>query len=143
MDVNVFTDPIHRMEWLGMLDESPVPQGTKSPLDVLAALMNDKLVYEENERDLCVMQHEFEAEYPGGRRERTVSTLVDFGIPGEDSSMARTVSLPAAIGARMILEGKIADRGVFIPVKPSIYEPVLEELEKDVGVVFREETQAV
>ncbi|MGB5163237.1 MAG: saccharopine dehydrogenase C-terminal domain-containing protein, partial [Thermoanaerobaculia bacterium] len=57
-----------------------------------------------------------------------------------DSSMARTVSLPAAIGARMILEGKITIRGVQIPILPDIYVPILDELET-LGIGF-EETRA-
>jgi hypothetical protein len=39
------------------------------------------------------------------------------------------VALPAAIAVRMILEGKITDTGVHIPVLPGIYEPILGELE--------------
>jgi saccharopine dehydrogenase (NADP+, L-glutamate forming) len=143
IDVNIHTNSIYRMEWLGLFGDTPVAADAKSPIDVLAALMNEKLVYADGECDLCVMQHEFEAEYPDGRREETISTLIDTGIPGGDSSMARTVSLPAAIGAKMILEGKITDRGVFIPVAPSIYEPVLEELASDVNVIFRETTRAL
>ncbi len=143
LDVNVHTDSVFRMEWLGLLEEQAVAEGCVSPLDVLAECLNAKLVYEPKERDLCVMQHEFEAEYPDGRREETRSTLVDFGIPGGDSSMARTVSLPAAIGARMILEGDISDRGVLIPVAPSVYEPVLKELEESVNVIFRETTRTL
>jgi saccharopine dehydrogenase (NADP+, L-glutamate forming) len=42
--------------------------------------------------------------------------------------MARTVSLPAAIGVRMILQGELKLTGVQIPVVPEIYEPVLAEL---------------
>jgi len=143
MGVNIYTDAVHRMEWLGLFDDRPVPEEAKSSIDVLAALMQEKLLYEENERDLCVMQHEFEAEYPDGRREETISTLVDFGIPGGDSSMARTVSLPAAIAARMVLEGKITEKGVLIPVSPAIYEPILEELAADARVIFREETRSL
>ena len=56
--------------------------------------------------------------------------MVDYGIPNGDSSMARTVSLPAAIGTRMLLEDKIRLRGVQIPIVADIYDPVLEELEK-------------
>jgi len=46
-----------------------------------------------------------------------------------DSSMARTVSLPVAIAARLILAGKISGRGVLRPVTADIYNPVLDELE--------------
>jgi hypothetical protein len=51
--------------------------------------------------------------------------------------MARTVSLPAAGAARLILDGRIAETGVRIPVDPEIYDPVLDALEP-MGIAFRE-----
>ncbi|MCK4311912.1 MAG: saccharopine dehydrogenase, partial [Candidatus Cloacimonetes bacterium] len=65
-------------------------------------------------------------------------TMIDYGIPNGDTSMARTVSLPAAIGVRMILEGKITVKGVHMPILPDIYNPILQELETlDIKVVER------
>lgn len=127
-----------RMEWLGLLEERPIPAGTGTALDALAALMIDRLRYEKGERDMIVLRHEFLASRPDGTAEKIVSTLIDYGIPGGDSSMSRTVGLPAAIGARLILEGKILKTGVQTPLDPTIYEPILEELSRH-GVVFREE----
>jgi len=54
--------------------------------------------------------------------------------------MSRTVSLPAAIGAKLVLEGKIDATGVHIPVSPTIYEPILKELER-LGIAFKERTE--
>lgn len=119
---------IGRLEWLGLFGEEPVTPEAAAPLDVLAALLLKKCPYAPGERDMVVLHHEFEIEYPGGRRERRTSTLVDFGIPGGDSAMARTVSLPAALGVQLICEGKINLTGVHIPVVPEIYEPVLAGL---------------
>ena len=56
--------------------------------------------------------------------------------------MARTVSLPAAIASKLILEGKINETGVHIPVIPGIYEPVLNELET-LGIVCQEKREPV
>ena len=42
--------------------------------------------------------------------------------------MARTVSLPAAVAARLIVTGQVVVPGVHIPVTPQIYNPVLDEL---------------
>jgi hypothetical protein len=61
------------------------------------------------------------------------------GEPGGDSAMARTVSLPAAIGVRMILHGELKLTGVHIPVVPEIYEPVLAELAR-LGIECKERT---
>ena len=134
------SEPIKRFEWLGLLGDDPIPTEKSSPLDVFADRLLEKLKYEEGERDMIVLHHDFRAEYPGGKKEKITSTLIDYGIPHGDSSMSRTVGLPAAIGAALILNGKIADTGVHIPVKPTIYEPALDELEK-LGIVCKEKSQ--
>jgi len=106
-------------------------------VDVLTAIMLDKMSYEEGERDLLVLHHQFIAEYQD-KTQKITSTMIDYGIPNGDTSMARTVSLPAAIGVHMILEGEIIIKGVHMPILPDIYNPVLKELEKlDIKVVER------
>jgi hypothetical protein len=55
--------------------------------------------------------------------------------------MSRTVSLPAAIAARLILEDRIPLRGVVRPVHREIYDPVLDEL-ADLGIECKEEKTA-
>ncbi|MHC4662030.1 MAG: saccharopine dehydrogenase C-terminal domain-containing protein [Planctomycetota bacterium] len=125
-----------RIEWLGLLDNKLLGFEKASPVAVMEKLMNERMQYAEGERDMLVMRHEFRAELPDGKKEIT-STLIDFGIPGGDSSMSRTVSLPAAICTKLMLEGGINAAGVHIPVIPEIYNPVLDELEK-VGIKFEE-----
>jgi saccharopine dehydrogenase-like NADP-dependent oxidoreductase len=128
------------MEWVGLFSSDPLP-GPKAPVDVLTARMLDKMSYAEGERDMLVLQHTFIATYPD-RSERITSTMVDFGIPGGDSSMNRTVGLPAAVGARFILEGRFAQPGVIVPVMPELYEPALAELER-LGIQFSETSEVV
>ncbi len=121
---------IKAMDWLGLFGDSRIPEGTDlDPMDILSAIMQEKMNFKDGERDMIVLFHMFEAEYPEtGKKESIHSLLVDYGIPNGDSAMARTVSLPAAIGVKMILTGKITEKGVLIPVSPGIYEPVMEEL---------------
>ncbi|TET34029.1 MAG: saccharopine dehydrogenase [Planctomycetota bacterium] len=125
-----------RIEWLGLLGDEPLEMEKGSAVNVMEKLMNARMQYAEGERDMLVMKHEFIAEYPD-RKVLITSTLIDYGIPGGDSSMSRTVGLPAAISTKLVLEGKIKATGVHIPVVPVIYAPVLDELAK-AGISFDE-----
>ncbi|MGA2083001.1 MAG: saccharopine dehydrogenase C-terminal domain-containing protein [Holophaga sp.] len=128
-----------RLQWLGFLDEQPVPAEARCSRDVVRALYGEKLYFEPGERDLIVLKDEVTAAYPDGTRKRHTSTLIDFGIPGGDSSIARTTGLPPAIVARLFLEGRIPGRGLVLPTLPEIYEPCLAELEKE-GIRLQETT---
>jgi saccharopine dehydrogenase (NADP+, L-glutamate forming) len=132
---------IAAMDWLGLFSSAPLPASCSSPLDVLTTTMLAKMPFAPEERDLLILQHQFVAAFPD-HKEKITSTMIDFGIPGGDTSMNRTVGLPAAVGVRLILEGKISARGVLVPVLPEIYEPALVELER-LGLQFSEETVRV
>jgi len=136
------SDIIGRLEWLGLFSNDPLPVAKGTAFDILAARMVELLQYAEGERDMVVLQHVFVTESREGRRERISSTLIDYGIPGGDSSMSRTVGLPAAIGARLVLEGRIGETGVRVPVTPDIYNPILDELAA-LGIRFKEERRPV
>ncbi len=135
------SEVLDRLEWLGLFSDEKLPVEKGSPLDVLAARLLEKLVYKPGERDMIVLRHEFIAAYED-RKEKTVSTFIGYGEAGKTTAMAKTVGLPAAIASRMILEGKIGEKGVHIPVTPDIYEPILEELE-NVGISFEEKSEPV
>ena len=137
IDSKVLSD----LEWLGLLSDAPVPEGARSYLDVLASLMLPKMQYAPGERDMLVMQHEFVAEYLD-RTEKITATLIEYGIPNGDTAMSRLVGLPAAVAAKLILEGKIDLTGVHIPTIPEIYRPVLDELES-MGIAFEEKTERI
>ncbi len=130
LNIPEYSVTIKKMEWLGLFEDQKLALGEASIFDMFAQILQEKLVYEEGEVDLLLQHHEFIAEYANGKKEKITSTMVDTGIPHGDTSMARTVSLPAAIATRLIVEGKIKLTGVHIPVLPEIYEPVLAELEK-------------
>ena len=132
---------VAKMAWLGMFGDEKVPGDNVAPLDVLANRLLARCAYGENERDMVILHHDFVVVYPN-RKEHVTSTLVDFGIPGGDSAMARTVSLPAAIATRLLAEGKITLTGVHIPVTPAIYGPVMAELER-LGIKCVETNEAM
>jgi saccharopine dehydrogenase (NADP+, L-glutamate forming) len=139
LGVAVDHDHVVNLGWLGMFDEIPLADWIEAPLDALAEAMLEKMPYAPGERDMIAMHHDVIAVFPDGTREHTIMDLVDFGIPRGDSSMARTVSLPLAIAVRMLLEGRIVERGVWAPVTKGMYEPILNELET-MDIVCKETT---
>lgn len=134
-------DIVRRLEWMGLFGDDEVPSTKISPLDALCHQWEAHLQYAPGERDMLIMVHEFEYDLPEGK-EKHISTMVDYGIKDGPTSMSRTVGLPAAIGIRMILEGKITNIGVQIPVKRSVYEPILKELKK-LNIGFTERIEKI
>lgn len=130
-----------RLEWLGFLSNEQLPQQQSSSFDIVLTRMLEKLSYEDNERDMVVLQDEIIAQYPAKQsNKKTNLTLIVYGILGGDSAIARTVGLPAAIATKLIVQEKVSLKGIHIPVDPLIYEPVLAELEKQ-GITFQEKKE--
>jgi len=127
--INKDSEIINRLKWLGLFEPETVPE-YDNHLDILSARLLEKLYYREGEKDMILMKHTFVIENQDKTRDQITSTLIDFGIPHGDTSMARTVSLPLAVGVKLMSEGKIKLTGVQIPIQPEVYDLVLDELAK-------------
>lgn len=141
LDIKTYSAVIKRLKWLGLFEDILLPEDKKTPLDYLNVLTLQKMPLRKKEKDMIVMHHEFIADFPS-KKEYITSTLLEHGIPNGDSAVARTVALPAAIAVKMIINKKIKSRGVKIPVEPSIYNPILNELE-EIGIKFKEHKKTI
>ena len=119
---------IENLAWLGLFSDETVPD-VDNRLDILSEKLLEKLYYKPGEKDMLLLRHTFVVETAEKNEETITSPLIDYGIPHGDSSMARTVSLPLAIGVKLMAQNKINLTGVQIPIKKGIYEPVLKGLE--------------
>lgn len=137
LDVSNDSAAITAMEWLGLFCDDLVRMNEGSNFDLTTDLMLEKMMLPQGARDMVIMLHAFLVENADGSRQVIKSRLLDFAT-AEDTSIARTVGLPAGIAAKMILEGKFSETGVHIPISKSIYEPVLDELQK-LGIAMKEE----
>lgn len=115
------------MDWLGYFKDYKIRIPEGSTFDVTADLMLHSMMLEEGARDMVIMQHSFLIENRDGQKEVIQSRLLDFAT-AEDTSIARTVALPAAIAVKLIMEGKITETGVKLPLSKTIYKPILAEL---------------
>lgn len=138
LGIPVDSTPVKAMEWLGWLSDEHINKEETSAFDITADLMLSKMNLGINDKDMVVLQHFFTAVYPDGTSEIIKSSMLDYGSPAADTAIARTVTLPAAIAVEMILKGKIPVKGVYRPVIPEIYNPVLDALE-NLGIRMVEE----
>lgn len=126
------------VEWLEIFSDKKIRLSNASPAQILQDLLEEKWKLKESDKDMIVMQHEFEFQHKSSDlQKKVISSLV---VKGEDqtyTAMAKTVGLPLAITAKLILQNKLHVNGVVIPVIPEIYEPVLKELES-LGIRFVE-----
>jgi saccharopine dehydrogenase-like NADP-dependent oxidoreductase len=118
-----------RIKWLGLLNDEKIGISNASPAQILQHLLTQKWKLKKGELDMIVMKHEIT--YKKDKKNfKANSSLI---VKGEDevlTAMAKTVGLPMAIAAKLILQGKIIDKGVQIPLSPMYYEPILKELAK-------------
>ncbi len=132
---------IKKMEWLGLFSKKKIPIAKASPAMILEHLMVEKMTLKEHDKDMVIMQHEFE--YKVGRSLRKLtSTMILKGEDAHNTAMAKTVGLPVGIFVKLLMEGKMDIKGVNIPTIKEIYEPVLEEL-KSYGIYFTEKDEVI
>ncbi len=122
--------------FLGLEDQSLINKGVCSTADILQFIIEQKWVLHQQDKDMIVMKHEIGYEV-NGEWSMVNSTLVVKGEDNLRTAMAKTVGLPLGIAATLLLEGKIKETGLHIPIIPGIYEPVLKLLAEH-GIVFKE-----
>ncbi|WP_343748244.1 saccharopine dehydrogenase family protein [Fluviicola sp.] len=128
---------MHKFEWLGLFDSSEkIGLKNATAAQILEKILVDKWVLEPEDKDMLVMVHQF-TYLLDGKPHFIESSMVNLGDDPVHTAMSKTVGYPVGICAKLILEGRISERGVLLPTKPEIYNPILEELET-LGVVFHE-----
>jgi saccharopine dehydrogenase-like NADP-dependent oxidoreductase len=133
---------LKQLFYLGMDDDdTQINRGQCSAADVLQFALERKLMLQPADKDLVVMLHEIEYEKEGSFY-KTTSSLSMKGDDAVQTAMAKTVGLPLAIAAKLILNGTLTCTGLQIPVTEEIYRPVMKELEAE-GIRFSEETVQV
>ncbi len=123
-----------KLLWTELLSHRPVTRVNGTPAEILLDLLLDKLKFNDGDTDMLVFYERIEYELEGALYEH-VSYLVTKGLDFWHTAISRTVGLPAAIAAKMILNGEINTRGVLFPWTREVYDPVLDELE-ELGIAY-------
>lgn len=122
--------------YLGLEDETEINLGICSAKDIIQFIIEKKLCLQPHDKDMVVILHELEYIL----EEKHCYCKSHMIVKGDDAihtAMAKTVGLPLGIAAELILDGKINEPGLHIPIKSSIYKPVLEKLKMH-DIYFKE-----
>jgi len=126
-----------KLEWLGLFERTPIGLGKDStPAQILQRIMEKKLSLEPEDKDMIVMYHKIGYMLDGVNRE-VKSSLVVIGEDQTYTAMSDTVGLPLGIFTKHLLQGHIKCKGVRLPIKAEVYNPVLDEL-VEYGIEFKE-----
>jgi saccharopine dehydrogenase (NADP+, L-glutamate forming) len=136
-NLNSKGDIFKKLQWLGIFEDKKIGLSVASPAMILQKLLESKWKLQPLDKDMVVMQHQFEYEI-GGKLQRLISSFVTIGEDAKHTAMAKTVGLPLGILTKLILEDRIPLTGIQIPVVKEIYIPVLKELDQ-LGVCFERE----
>lgn len=120
---------------LGFLDEQ-APDLSVAPLRFLSELLEPRLQFKDQERDLVVLSVRAWG-MKGGVPKEIIWDLIDWRDPETGLyAMNRTVGFTASIALQMLLDGRVSGRGVLHPVRDVPGVELLEELRRR-GIVAR------
>ncbi len=125
--LSIQSEEMKRLRWSGFFSDEKVGLDKGTPAQILEHILNKKWKLKTGDKDFIVMWHRFRYEV-GGKQKEIQAYLTATGDNETNTAMAKTVGLPLAISAKLLLQGKIKTRGVVIPVVKEIYDPVLQEL---------------
>ncbi|XP_072952758.1 alpha-aminoadipic semialdehyde synthase isoform X1 [Typha angustifolia] len=135
---------VKTIRFLGLHDDVQVPATCLSAFDVACQRMEERLAYTSKEQDMVLLHHEVEVEFPDGRpTENHRATLLEFGRTEDGkatTAMALTVGIPAAVGALLLLQKRVQEKGVIRPLRSEVYIPALEILEAT-GITMLEKVE--
>lgn len=128
---------MEKLKWLGIFEDKVIGLPHATPAQILQKILMEKWSLNPQDKDMIVMQHEFEYEL-SNKKYQITSSMAFIGKDTVDTAMAFTVGTPLAIAVKLLLNGKIKSKGVLIPTHPEFYDPILKEL-KEYGLNFVEE----
>lgn len=135
--LNPVGEEMKRLTWSGFFSEETIGLEKATPAQVVEHILAKKWKLKIEDRDMIVMWHRFVFVEQGKEREIQAS-LIAKGDDAVHTAMAKTVGLPLAIAAKLLLQGKLQERGVVVPIMRTLYEPILKEL-SELGINMNEE----
>lgn len=117
-----------KLVWLGIFEKKKMNfTEDVTPAFFLQKILEEKWKLQPEDKDMIVMWHKI-VYHLNDKYHEINSHMIAIGEDQTHTAMSKTVGLPVAICAKMILNNQIKLKGVELPIKKEIYEPILEEL---------------
>lgn len=129
LNINPTGSIMSKLRWLGLFSREKIGKEMKTAAEVMINRIIEKFVLPDGMSDMVILLLEVEAEYPDGSRKLHKRVMVENGSANEYTAISRTVGLPVAVSADLILQNQIQLIGCHIPTLPAIYERVLPALQ--------------
>ncbi len=123
-----------KMHYLDLFNKDNLSNYFNSPASFLLNILKNKWSLEDGDKDMIVMQHQFEYSL-NNIKKRINFSMVTKGDNNIHTAMAKTVGLPVFFACKLLLEDSITLKGVKIPIHKEIYEPILKDLSNE-GINF-------
>ncbi len=136
LGVTPFSKVMKQLEWLGLFSKRRIKFSRATPALLLETVLLDKWSLKPTEKDVIIMQHEYDYILEGERK-TLISTLQLTGENGENTALSKVVGLPMAIMLKKVMTGEVKELGMEAPMQKAVYEPLLQELEAH-GIVFKD-----
>jgi len=135
LGVSIDSPEMEALKWIGVFEQRQIGLKNATPAEILLSLLERKWKMRPEDKDMIVMYNKFIYDNQSGVPIEYVSSMVVKGENMDKTAMAKTVGLPLAIGAHLVLNGNIDLTGVHVPTVKSVYQPILKELENH-GITF-------
>ena len=127
MNIGLESEEMYRLKWLGIFEDQLIGLETGTPAQILEHILKKRWTLDTEDQDMIVMWHKFDY-LEKDKPKQIQSHMVVTGEDHVNTAMSKTVGLPMAIAAKLLLTGGLRATGVHIPTKAEIYTPILEEL---------------
>ena len=128
-------DKLNDIEIFSSTKKILIDNGT--PAEILEYILKDKWKLKKEDKDMVLMYHEFIFHDQSKSEKKIISQMACLGENRDYTAMAKTVGLPVAFAALLILNNKTNLTGVQTPIHKELYIPILKKLE-NYGIKFEE-----
>ena len=118
---------LQRLRWSGFFSNEKIGLTKGTPAQILEHILAKKWKLVPGDKDYIVMWHRLGYLLNGEKKKMLMSLEVE-GENEIETAMSKTVGLPLGIVTKLLLQDKIKQRGVVIPIAQEVYDPVLLEL---------------